>query len=168
MPSFFVFCSVRLFLDIPFAPGNFLAVRASSVYVDTESVRLEPRWALDGSSSQYIANCFASELETSPWWSLDLGRDIAPLRNVLIVPVKRFAPVFVAKRLAVGIRAETAIATISCRRADANTSDLVEFSCPPKAAGRYVNITVTSSSKPSHLVVCEVIINRGNSLSENQ
>ena len=137
--------------------GNVKAFASSSY--EANGVEFQARWAADGVASRRAANCFASALESRPWWRLDVGASLLPITNVRIYTSEEEnnATGFVVH---VTRENDDAFSGELCGiaiRSDDDASFVVSCSL----VGRYVTIS-PPGNQSQRLVLCEVVLNEEN------
>ncbi|XP_065833910.1 receptor-type tyrosine-protein phosphatase S-like [Oscarella lobularis] len=137
--------------------GNVKAFASSSY--EANGVKFQARWAADGVASRRAANCFASALESRPWWRLDVGASLLPITNVRIYTSEEEnnATGFVVH---VTRENDDAFSGELCGIA-IRSGDDASFVVNCSLVGRYVTIS-PPGNQSQRLVLCEVVLNEEN------
>jgi hypothetical protein len=144
---------------------------ASSTYkIGNEQIlSFSPQLAIQADNSDVWANCFLSKKETNPWFRLQL-KTVTSIFNVRLgVRMKSSGrmpagfhlkgmhnlSVYVSRSAKLEINDENLCGSPWTYA----PSDIIDMDCGGRLRGKFVYVTVPSSS-PVYLIVCNIVLNR--------
>ena len=166
--SLYVYTGQLLDLSSP------VTATASSWHVnDTKSfqIKFPPQLAIQADTGEVTNTCFLSKNESQPWFKIEFKSDVSIFNVRLVVRAETFSYLpedFVLRgmdNLTVYVSNSSSLGDRNQQRCDnpwkyISTNNIL-LDCGRNLSGRFVHVTVPSTS-PTYLLICCIVFNREN------
>ena len=146
-----------------------VTAKSSSFVISSSKLRFDPTLAIQADTSDEWANCFISTNEPNPWFRLEF-KSVTSIFNVRLGIRAQPEGELPAKFNLTGMASLFVYVSNSSnyKSNDPNIcgdqwtyeyTKIIDFKCKRNLRGRFVYVTVPSSS-PTFLMICSIVLNR--------